>query len=136
MSVHDFPPTQDLETKPVLRKLAEAHRHLAELKGAAATIPNESILINTLGRQEARASSEIENIVTTRDDRATKDRDIPGAWTKWLVGICRTPIRLRPSWRGDGSLPPGGRWFGSGPTPARDPDSPCNGAATDASFRA
>jgi len=68
MSVHDFPPTMDLETRPVLKKLTEAHRHLAELKGAAATIPNESILINTLGLQEAQASSEIENIVTTRDE--------------------------------------------------------------------
>jgi Fic family protein len=68
MSVHDFPPKQDLETRTVLKKLAEAHRHLAELKGAAATIPNESILVNTLGLQEAQASSEIENIVTTRDE--------------------------------------------------------------------
>jgi cell filamentation protein, protein adenylyltransferase len=63
-----LPPKVELETKAVLRKLAEAHRHLAELKGIAATIPNESILIQTLALQEAKDSSEIENIVTTHDD--------------------------------------------------------------------
>ena len=41
-------------------------RQLAELKGAAGTIPNESILIDTLAPQEYKDSSEIENIVTTR----------------------------------------------------------------------
>lgn len=56
------------ETRTVLKKAAEAHRHLAELKGVAATIPNEEILINTLTLQEARHSSEIENIITTQDD--------------------------------------------------------------------
>lgn len=56
------------ETRAVLKKAAEAHRFLAELKGVAATIPNEEILINTLTLQEARHSSEIENIITTQDD--------------------------------------------------------------------
>lgn len=60
--------TPEVETKPVLKKLAETHRHLAELKGIAATIPNESILIQTLALQEAKDSSEIENIITTHDD--------------------------------------------------------------------
>jgi Fic family protein len=58
----------ELETRPVLKKTAEAHRYLAELKGVAATIPNEAILINTLSLQEAKDSSEIENIVTTHDE--------------------------------------------------------------------
>lgn len=57
-----------LETRLILKKTAEAHRYLAELKGVAATIPNEAILINTLGLQEAKDSSEIENIVTTHDE--------------------------------------------------------------------
>lgn len=57
-----------LETRAVLKKVAEAHRYLAELKGVAATIPNEAILINTLSLQEAKDSSEIENIVTTHDE--------------------------------------------------------------------
>ncbi|MBQ1783233.1 MAG: Fic family protein [Gammaproteobacteria bacterium] len=56
------------ETRVVLKKAAEAHRHLAELKGVVATIPNEAILINTLALQEARHSSEIENIITTQDE--------------------------------------------------------------------
>lgn len=64
----DLPPAIDLETKPILRSLPAAHAALAELKGIASTIPNQSILINTLGLQEARDSSAIENIITTNDD--------------------------------------------------------------------
>lgn len=56
------------ETRSVLKKTAEAHRYLAELKGVAASIPNEAILINTLALQEAKDSSEVENIVTTHDE--------------------------------------------------------------------
>ena len=56
------------DTVPILKKLAAAHRHLAELKGVAASIPNQAILINTLGLREAKDSSEIENIVTTHDE--------------------------------------------------------------------
>ena len=52
----------------MLKKLAAAHRFLANLKGVAETIPNESILINTLSLQEAKDSSAIENIITTHDD--------------------------------------------------------------------
>lgn len=63
-----LPPIADLETRAVLRKAAAAHRYLAELKGVAATIPNESILINTLALQEAKDSSAVENIITTHDD--------------------------------------------------------------------
>jgi len=58
----------DVETKTVLKSLPAAHAALAELKGIASTIPNQSILINTLGLQEAKDSSAIENIITTHDD--------------------------------------------------------------------
>lgn len=58
----------EYETKPVLKKLAGAHRALAELKGVALTIPKQEILINTLALQEAKDSSEVENIVTTHDE--------------------------------------------------------------------
>lgn len=63
-----LPPPGEIETPAVLRELAQAHRHLAELKGRTAAIPNQSILIDTLALQEAKASSEIENIVTTQDE--------------------------------------------------------------------
>ncbi|MEW8644396.1 MAG: Fic family protein [Candidatus Thiodiazotropha sp.] len=63
-----LPPDTELETRPVLKALAPAHRYLAELKGLAATIPNEHILINTLALQEAKDSSEIENVITTHDE--------------------------------------------------------------------
>jgi cell filamentation protein, protein adenylyltransferase len=63
-----LPFEQDIETKKVLKKLATAHRALAELKGVVATIPNENILINSLGFQEAKDSSAVENIITTHDD--------------------------------------------------------------------
>ena len=58
----------ELETPAVFKKLSSAHRFLAELKGVAETIPNKIILINTLALQEAKDSSEIENIITTHDD--------------------------------------------------------------------
>ena len=58
----------DLQTEKVLKALITAHAALAELKGISSTIPNQNILINTLGLQEARDSSAIENIITTHDD--------------------------------------------------------------------
>lgn len=62
-----LPPVVELETRPVLKQCITARSALAELKQAAALIPNPTMLINTLPLLEARASSEIENIVTTAD---------------------------------------------------------------------
>jgi Fic family protein len=56
------------DTPVILRALVSAHRYLAELKGVASSMPNQAILISTLGLQEAKDSSEIENIVTTHDE--------------------------------------------------------------------
>lgn len=56
------------ETAAILKKLAAASRQLAELKGVAASIPNQGVLINSLGLQEAKDSSAVENIVTTHDE--------------------------------------------------------------------
>ena len=67
------------DTPAILKKLASASRALAELKGIAASIPNHGILINTLGLQEAKDSSEIENIVTTHDE-LFKDDVLPEAF--------------------------------------------------------
>ena len=63
-----LPLTLDLETKAILKKTATARSALAEMKGAALSIPNESILISTLSLQEAKDSSAIENIITTHDE--------------------------------------------------------------------
>ena len=62
-----LPPAIELETKTVLKQCIESRSVLAELKQAAELIPNQGMLINTLPLLEARASSEIENIVTTTD---------------------------------------------------------------------
>ena len=62
------PPTIELETKNVLKQAIAATRVLAELKGRADEIPNQSILVNAITLQEAKDSSEIENIVTTQDN--------------------------------------------------------------------
>ncbi|MBU1412138.1 Fic family protein [Myxococcota bacterium] len=72
------------ETPQILRKVATAGRKLAELKGLASSIPDQKILIHTLGIQEARDSSAIENIVTTQDELfrgelMLRDEDHPAA---------------------------------------------------------
>lgn len=63
-----LPKPEQLETRAVLKQLVTAHRYLAELKGVAATIPNREILTSALSLQEAKDSSEIENISTTQDE--------------------------------------------------------------------
>jgi Fic family protein len=63
-----LPPPVDLETKAVLKQVIAARTALAELKGAAQRLPNQGVLIQAIGLQEAKLSSEIENIVTTNDD--------------------------------------------------------------------
>lgn len=77
-TIPNLPPPVNLETVPVLKALAKANRALAELKGRAATIPNQGILIDTLTLQEAKASSEIENIVTTQDELFQADLKLEG----------------------------------------------------------
>lgn len=72
-----LPPKTELETKAVLKQAIAANRVLANLRGLAARIPNQSMLIQSVVLQEARLSSEIENIVTTNDElyRAAADPD-------------------------------------------------------------
>jgi Fic family protein len=74
--ITDLPLTLDVESKQVLKALPSAHAALAELKGLASTIPNQSILINTLGLQEAKDSSAIENIITTHDELYKSELDL------------------------------------------------------------
>ena len=56
------------ESVAILKALNKAHRYLGELKGVCQSMPNQQILINTLALQEAKDSSEIENIITTEDE--------------------------------------------------------------------
>jgi len=107
-----LPPAAELETKPVLKQCIAARAALAELKQAAELIPNPAMLINILPLLEARASSEIENIVTTSVEQGLLPLPIlylsryiiankadyyrlllavtrDGAWEPWLLYMLR-----------------------------------------------
>ncbi len=62
------PEREKVETVKILRQLSKTSQSLGELKGVAKTIPNQAILINAVVLQEAKDSSEIENIITTQDE--------------------------------------------------------------------
>lgn len=66
--IPQLPLAVDVETKAVLRKVSDAQAALSELKGVAASLPNVTILLNTLTLQEAKDSSAVENIITTHDE--------------------------------------------------------------------
>jgi Fic family protein len=91
-----LPPPVDLETVRILKALNRASRALADLKGQAKTIPNQGILIDTLALQEAKASSEIENIVTTQDELFQADLfpDDPQSPAAKEVALYRDALRL------------------------------------------
>jgi len=63
-----LPLKKDIETKEILKKSIKANSALARLNGVSKIIPNQMILINALTLQEAKDSSEIENIITTHDE--------------------------------------------------------------------
>ena len=63
-----LPPAVDLETKEILKATNSANKLLAELKGRCLSLPDPSLLINTIVLQESKDSSAIENIVTTQDE--------------------------------------------------------------------
>lgn len=73
-----LPPSADLETKVVLKQAIGANRALANLRGLAGQIPNQRMLISSITLQEARLSSEIENIVTTNDELYRAEADANG----------------------------------------------------------
>lgn len=85
-----LPPTADLESREVLRRTIAARAALAELKQAAGLIPNQAMLITALPLLEARASSEIENIVTTADELF---RSLPSGAT--MDAATREALRYR-----------------------------------------
>ena len=71
-----LPFKKDIETTKILKKAIQANRALAKLNGTAKIIPNQNILINALVLQEAKDSSEIENIITTHDELFRAGLDI------------------------------------------------------------
>ncbi|MDE0087288.1 MAG: Fic family protein, partial [Candidatus Poribacteria bacterium] len=64
----ELPPAVDLESRDILKACITARAELSRVNALVKMLPNEEVLINTLPLQEARRSSEIENIVTTNDD--------------------------------------------------------------------
>jgi len=95
-----FPPLQSLpparfETTEILKRVTAASRQLAELKGAAETIPHQGILINTLALQEAKDSSAIENIVTTHDELFRDSASPDGVSTPAAKEVARYDRALR-----------------------------------------
>lgn len=82
----DLPIHKDLyRTVDILEQLVNAKSALGRLHGRSIAIPNQGILINTISLQEAKASSEIENIFTTDDElyqaysEEGKDAGVKGA---------------------------------------------------------
>lgn len=64
-----LPPDKDIENNPeILKRLVSASRALATVNGNLNRLPNPLMLINTLALQEAKTSTEIENIFTTEDE--------------------------------------------------------------------
>ena len=61
------PEIEKYETIELWKQESAARAAIAELKGIANIIPNQSILINAIILQEAKDSSEVENIITTKD---------------------------------------------------------------------
>jgi len=83
-----LPPKVDLETKQILRKTISAGRALAQLNGTLLSLPNPTLFLDTIYLQEAKASSEVENIITTNDDlykSLVADRKIENAATKEVL---------------------------------------------------
>ena len=97
-----LPPAAELESKAILRQTIASARALSDLKGIAAKIPNQALLVSGIVLQEARLSSEIENIVTTSDElyrAAASPDDVTDPQTKEV-------LRYREAlWFGFHSLP-------------------------------
>ena len=83
-----LPPEVEIETTAILKKTIEASRALAELKGAITNLPNPTLFIDTIQLQEARASSAIENIITTHDElfkQSVADKKIDNSAVKEVL---------------------------------------------------
>ncbi len=84
-----LPPKATLETTKILRKTIEASRALAQLNGMLTNLPNPTLFLDTIHLKEAKASSEIENIITTNDDlykSIVADKRFDNPATKEVIG--------------------------------------------------
>jgi Fic family protein len=83
-----LPPKADIETKEILRKTISAGRALAQLNGTLLNLPNPILFLDTIYLQEAKASSEVENIFTTNDElykSLVADRKVENSATKEVL---------------------------------------------------
>ena len=83
-----LPPKADIETKEILRKTISAGRALAQLNGTLKNLPNPTLFLDTIYLQEAKASSEVENIITTNDElykSLVADRKVENSATKEVL---------------------------------------------------
>ena len=83
-----LPPNADIETKRILRKAISAGRALAQLNGTLLNLPNPTLFLDTIYLQEAKASSEVENIITSNDElykSLVADRKIENSATKEVL---------------------------------------------------
>src|SRR5690554_2206070 len=83
-----LPPNADIETKEILRKTISAGRALAQLNGTLKNLPNPTLFLDTIYLQEAKASSEVENIITTNDElykSLVADRKVKNSATKEVL---------------------------------------------------
>jgi len=79
-----LPLNKDFYNKEIIKKVISANKALAELNWLSQKIPNQNILINSLSLQEAKDSSEIENIITTHDElyKSQVDKSFISSQTK------------------------------------------------------
>ena len=83
-----LPPNADVETKEILRKTISAGRALAQLNGTLKNLPNPTLFLDTIYLQEAKASSEVENIITTNDElykSLVADKKVENSATKEVL---------------------------------------------------
>lgn len=83
-----LPPKADIETKEILRKTISAGRALAQLNGTLLNLPNPTLFLDTIYLQEAKASSEVENIITTNDElykSLVADKKVDNSATKEVL---------------------------------------------------
>jgi len=101
------PPEEQVTTTEILMALNKANKALAELKGLAGKLPNQSMLVNTIALREAKASTGIENIFTTDDELyRTVSGDDSG-----LKGNAKEVLRYRHAlWKGYDEIVSGGNF--------------------------